>query len=93
MELAPPQRTGKHGVRMHEPSLSLRRPGDKPELSLSGLATMTKPLHVTPTHVRAGDRVGLVSRHRRRAQGGTPHPFGSESCAYGLHRCVPGVDL
>jgi hypothetical protein len=93
MELAPPQRTAKHGVRMHEPSLSLRRPGDKPELSLSVFATMTKPLHVTSAQVRAGDRAGLVSRHGRRDQGSTPHPFGNESCKYGIHRCVPGVNL
>jgi hypothetical protein len=72
MELAPPQRTAKHGVRMHEPSLSLGGPG---------------------AQVHAGDRAGLVSRHGRRGQGSIPHPFGNESCKYGIHRSVPGVNL
>jgi hypothetical protein len=93
MELAPPQGTAKHGVLMHEPPLGSRRPRNRPGPSLSVLATMAMPLHVTPADVHAGDRAGLVGRHGRRGEGGTPHPFGNESCKRGIHRCVPGVSL
>jgi hypothetical protein len=93
MELAPPQGTAQHGVRMHEPPLSLRRPCNRPGRSLSVLAAMATPLHVTPVHVHAGERAGLVSRHKRRAQGSTPHPFGNESCKQGIHQRFPGVNL
>jgi hypothetical protein len=93
MELAPPQGTARRGVPMHEPPLGLRRPCDKPGRSLSVFATMATPLHVKPVHVHAGDRAGLVSRHERRGQGGTLHPFGNESCKHGIHRGFPGVNL
>jgi hypothetical protein len=78
---------------MHEPPLSLRRPCNKPGPTLSVLATMAKPLHVTPVHIHAGDRTGLVIRHEWRGQSSTPRAFGNESCKHGIHRCVPGGNL